>query len=168
MSLNDAIREAYADPTLDDDIIETLELDHSTFDQPIRIVANADEDMLLPLENGRGIVKFTACGVRLTLQGFDDDGPTSGRLEINNVSKLLQPHLKAAVRAGQSLLIVFRGYTTGNLSAPGEVRGGYLLSRVSLGVTAAVGTLEPATKADRQAFPRLTYSVSKYPALHGL
>ena len=109
-----------------------------------------------------------ACGVRLTLQGFDDDGPTSGRLEINNVSKLLQPHLKAAVRAGQSLLIVFRGYTNGNLSAPGEVRGGYLLSRVSLGVTGAVGTLEPATKADRQAFPRLTYSVSKYPALHGL
>jgi hypothetical protein len=168
MSLTQAIQEAYADPEIDDDILDTLELDHPSFETPIRIIANAESDMDLPLEEGRGIVLFQACGVKVTLQGYDDDGPTSGQLLIENVSKKLVPYLKAAVQAGSAMTVTYRGYTTSDLSTPGEVRGGMLLSRVSLSPTTATGTLEPATKADRQAFPRLTYSLAKYHALHGL
>jgi Domain of unknown function (DUF1833) len=168
MSLTQAIQEAYADPEVDDDIIDTLELNHPSFETPVRIVANADSDMNLPLEGGRGIVLFQALPVSLVLQGFDDDGPTSGQLSIDNVSKKLQPYLKEAVKAGHPMQVVYRGYTTADLTQPGEVRGGMLLSRVSLGPTSATGTLEPASKADRQAFPRVTYSLAKYKALHGL
>jgi hypothetical protein len=168
MSLTQAIKEAYADPEVDDDIIDTLEMDHPTFDEPVRIVANALEDMTLPLGNGQGSALFKAVGVSLTLQGFDDDGPTTGQLRIDNISKILQPYLREAVKAGQPLTLLYRGYTTADLSEPGEIRGGLLLSRVSLTVTMATGTLEPATKADRQAFPRVTYSLAKYQALHGL
>lgn len=168
MSLSDAIKEAYADPSVDDVIIDTLELDHPTFATPVRIVANVENDMTLALENGRGNVLFQACGVSIQLQGFDDDGPTQGQLRIDNVSNLLVPYLKDAVKAGSPLTVVYRGYTSSDLSGPGEVRGGLLLSRVSLNPTSATGTLEPASKADRQAFPRLTYALGKYPALHAL
>jgi hypothetical protein len=166
MSLTDAIREAYADPTVDDNPLATLELDHPTFDQPVRIIANALEDMTLGLENGQQLL-FQACPVSVVLDGVDDDGPTSGQIVISNVSGKLQPYLKEAVKAGVALTIKFRGYTMGNLLAPGEVRGGLLLSNVSLNVATATGTLEPATKADRQAFPRVIYSLDSYPALHG-
>jgi hypothetical protein len=168
MSLTQAIQEAYADPEVDDDVFDTLELDHPTFATPIRIVANAENDMTLPLEGGRGNVLFQACGVSIGLLGFDDDGPTTGELRIDNVSRKLQPYLKQAVQAGHSMTVTYRGYVTSDLSQPGEVRGGMLLSKVSLGPTTATGTLEAATKADQQAFPRLTYSLAQYKALHGL
>ncbi len=166
MSLTDAIREAYADPTVDDDPLATLELDHPTFDQPIRIIANALEDMTLGIEGGQQVL-FQACPVSLVLEGVDDDGPTSGQITISNVSGKLQPYLKEAVKAGYPLEVTFRGYTVANLAAPGEVRGGLLLSNVMLNVATATGTLEPASKADRQAFPRVIYSLEQYPALHG-
>jgi hypothetical protein len=166
MSLTDAIREAYADPTVDDDILATLTMDHPIFDQPVRIIANADNDMTLPLENGQQGL-FQACPVTVILEGVDDDGPTSGQVTISNVSGKLQPYLKEAVKAGYPLTVTFRGYTMSNLSAPGEVRGGLLLSNVALNVATATGTLEPASKADRQAFPRVIYSLDSYPALHG-
>src|SRR5687767_13675088 len=108
MSLTQAIQEAYADPEVDDDIIDTLELDHPSFATPVRIVANADSDMNLPLEGARGIVLFQALPVSLVLQGFDDDGPTSGQLSIDNVSKKLQPYLKDAVKAGHPMQVIYR------------------------------------------------------------
>ncbi len=168
MSLTQAIQEAYADPETDDDIIDTLELDHPSFATPIRIVANSESDMNLPLEAGRGIVLFQALSVSIALSGFNDDGPTSGQLSIENVSSKLRPYLKDAEKAGHPMTVVYRGYTTSDLSQPGEVRGGMLLSRVTLGPTSATGVLEPASKADRQAFPRVTYSLAKYKALHGV
>ncbi|WP_046869354.1 DUF1833 family protein [Microvirga massiliensis] len=168
MSLTDAIQEAYADPDIDDVIIDTIELDHASFAEPVRIVCNVEQDMDLPINDGGLKARFIACGVKVTLQGFDDDGPTTGQLAVDNVSKLLQPHLKAAVKAGLPLNVTYRGYTVSDLSRPGEVRGGLMLSKVSLGPTSATGTLETTSKADRQAFPRLTYSLADYPALHGL
>ena len=143
-----------------------MELDHPTFETPVRILANGESDMTLPIEGGTQVL-FQACGVAITLQGYDDDGPTTGQVLIDNVSKLLQPYLKDAVQAGLPITVKYRGYTRSDLSAPGEIRGGMLLSRVSLGPTSATGTLEMATKADRQAFPRLTYDLAKYKALHG-
>lgn len=167
MSLSDAIKEAYADPEVTDDIIETLELDHPTFDTPVRIVANTATDQVLQLESG-ATATFVACPVAIQLDGFDDDGPTSAQVRIDNVSGLLHPYLKDAIQAGHPLTVVYRAWTTAEMSRPGEVRGGLVLSRVSLSPTTAMGTLEPASKADRQAFPRMTYSLADYQALHGL
>lgn len=167
MSLTDAAIEAYADPDIEDDILDTLELDHATFATPIRIVTNADADMTLPLGGGGGNALFQALGVSLTLMGFDDDGQTTGQLRIENISSKLPPYLYEAINAGTPLTVKYRGYVASDLSAPGEVRGGMLLTKVSLTPTAAVGTLEPSSKHDTQAFPRLTYSMDKYKALHG-
>jgi len=166
MSLTDAIKEAYADPEVGEDIIDTLELDHPSFAEPIRIAANADADVWLSPSAEAAAVLFTAMGVSVTVQGFDDDGPTTGQVQIDNVSSKLVPYLQAAVQAGSPITVTYRAYIAGQL-APGEVRGGMFLSRVSLSATTATGTLESSSKADRQAFPRLTYSLDKYKALHG-
>lgn len=167
MALTAAIREAYADPEVGDDILHTLELDHVSFTAPVRIIANHENDVILPLDGG-GASLFVSCPVSVTLQGFDDDGPTQGMLRIDNVSKILQPGLKSAVQAGHALQLVYRGYTMSDTSTPGEVRRGMYIQRVSLFATYATGTIEAATKADRQAFPLITYDVAKYKALHGL
>jgi hypothetical protein len=161
MSLTDAMKEAYAEPDLEDVIIDTLELDHPAFEQPIRIVPNADADMTL------GGHLHQALGMSITLSGFDDDGQTTGQIRIENVSSMLVPYLYAAVQAGTPIEVTYRAYLQSNLNTPGEVRGGLFLSKVSLNATSATGTLEAQSKHDTQAFPRLTYSLSKYKALHG-
>lgn len=167
MSLTEAMQEAYADPEVGDDIIDTLQLDHPAFDEPVRIAANVDEDLMLRPAAGQGRVLFRAMGMSITDIGFDDDGATTGQIRIENVSSLLRPHLEAAVQAGSSITVIYRAYRVSDLDVPGEVRGGMFLSKVSLSATAATGTLEVQSKHDRQAFPRLIYSQDKYRALHG-
>lgn len=167
MSLTEAIKEAYADPDIDAVILDTLELDHVSFETPVRIFANGEEDIMLPLINGGPPVLFQACGVTITLSGFDDDGATSGSVRMDNVSGLLHPYLREAVKAGNALKVTYRAYVEGKLTEPGEVRGGMILSKVSLTATTATGTLEHASKHERQAFPRLTYNLASYRALHG-
>lgn len=167
MSLTDAVKEAYADPEIDDDIIDALELDHVSFPEPIRIVPNADEDMMLPVEAGGPKFTHQALGMKITLTGFDDDGQTQGQVTIENVSGKLQPYLQEAVKAGSPITVTYRAYVASDLSRPGEVRGGMFLSRVALNATTATGTLEAQSRHDTQAFPRLTYSADKYKALHG-
>lgn len=161
MSLTDAMKEAYADPDVEDNIVETLELDHVAFAEPIRIVPNAEADIII------GGFLHTALAMAVTISGFDDDGPTTGQVQIDNISSKLVPYLQDAVQAGTPISVTYRAYVARDLTTPGEVRGGMLLSRVSLTATTASGTLEASSKHDRQAFPRLVYSLDKYKALHG-
>ena len=168
MSLTQAAREAYADPEIGDDIVHTLEMDHVSFEAPVRIIANSDEDLQLNLGEGKGFANFVACPMTLVLQGYDDDGPSQALLRIDNVSQILQPGLKAAVQAGSPLSLTNRGYIFRSLGQPADIRRGMQITRVSLFATYATGVVEPLGKADRQAFPRITYDVAKYKALHGL
>lgn len=168
MSVTDAMREAYADPDAGDDIAHTLELDHASFPEPVRVIANAFDDMSFPLAPGGNPVLFKACPVSITLQGVDDDGPTQGLLRIDNVSQILSPGLEAAVDAGVALTLIYRGYLMSDPFAPGDERRGMFVQRVSLFATYATGTIEAATKADRQAFPLPTYDIANYQSLHDL
>jgi hypothetical protein len=161
MSLTEAMKEAYADPDIETVIYDTLELNHPAFEGPQHFVANVEEDMVL------GGVLHKAAGCQVILTGFDDDGETSGQLVIDNISAHLVEPLRDAVRAGHPLTVVYRAYTETNKETPGEVRSGLILSKVSLNATSASGTLEPASKHDSMAFPRLTYSPEKFKALHG-
>jgi len=167
MSLTEAMKEAYADPEVDDEIIDALELDHVAFANPIYVVTNSDTDMMLPPKEGFAPVLHQAVGASLTLTGFDDDGVTQGQLRLDNVSSKLEPYLQQAVQAGSPITVTYRAYLRNDLTRPGEVRGGMFLSRVSLSATTATGTLEAQSKHDTQAFPRLVYSLEKYKALHG-
>jgi Domain of unknown function (DUF1833). len=160
------MREAYASPAADEVIIHTLELDHATLDQPIRIACNVADDIGLPLERDGAIVHFVAMGVKVTPPSFDDDGPGSAQVQIDNVSGMLAPIVQAAVQSGSAFAVTYRAYTSADLLGPGETYSGLLLKRVSLTATMASGTLEMA-EMETQAFPRLTYSIADYPALHG-
>lgn len=162
MTLTEAMKEAYADPDLATVIHDTIEMNHPSFaDGPLHFVCNVENDMVL------GGVLHKRVGVTLTLTGFDDDGETQGQLTLDNVSGQLVGPLREAVKAGFPIQVVYRAYTDQNVVTPGEVRAGLILSKVSLNATSATGTLEPSSKHDTQAFPRLTYDPERYKALHG-
>lgn len=164
--LTEAMKEAYASPEYDEVVIDTLQLDHASFERPIYIACNVPENIPLPIVEYGPLFEFVAMGIKITPPSFDDDGMGSAQVQIDNVSGLLERHARAAVQGGTPILVTYRAYTSSDLNQPGEVYSGMLLKRVSLTATMATGTLE-MPEHETQAFPRLTYSVADYPALHG-
>lgn len=170
LRLTSAMEEAYASAPSNVVILHTLELNHPTFSDPIRIVTGdegipAGEYVLLTLENGIE-VWFTAMAFDVIPPGYDDDGPTAGRIRIDGVSGLLLPYLEnVAVNAG-NIAVTYRAYRSDARFEPGDVISGLKLKRVDVSATAVeaeIGFDEVGT----QAFPRLTYDIDTYPSLFG-
>jgi len=164
MSLSEALVEAYANAPADEIVIETLEIDHPTFDAPIRIATGIEEDIDLPLaENGQEVT-HKALQVIVIPPGVTEDGPTPMRVRIDNISLFLLPHLRDALQGTAPLSVVYRAYTTSDLSKPGEVIGGLQLRSVTMTAAWVEGTVG-FREIERQAFPLRTYDEEFYPTL---
>lgn len=168
------MEEAYAAAPADVGLIHMLSLHHATFeDGPIHVCMGVEADITVTLETG-ATVTMTAdpasdsqnrvLAFDFTPPGYSDDGPTSARLGLDNVSGKLMPHLKAAVGAGTAIAVIYRAYREDDLSEPGEVIEGMRLKSVELSPTRAEGDLT-FEDTSTQAFPRVTYGIDEYPAL---
>lgn len=162
--LTQAMTEAYAANNATYRIYETVEIDHSTFDQPIRVVTGAEEDMMFPITAGGTPVLFQAVAISVTLPGSTEDGPTTAKLTISNVSSMLNDPLNAAVMSDEPIIAVYRAYTTQDLTQPGDIVGGLELWEVDLAAGSATGTLR-FKELELQAFPLPTYDEQYYPAV---
>lgn len=167
MTLTSAMAEAYASAKADAEIFETVELDHVTFAEPVRVVTGVEEDMMLPVNPGGPPVLFRACQVSVTLPGVTEDGPTPAKLRLDNVSALLLPYLREAVRSDQPVTATYRAYTSEDLAQPGDVYDDLELWEVDLDPLSATGTLR-FRELELQAFPLATYSQALYPALQNV
>ncbi|EJW12729.1 Transcriptional regulator [Rhodovulum sp. PH10] len=161
------MQEAYAANPAGEVVIETLELDHVGFAEPVRIASNVEDDVLLPLVAGGDPVTFRALAVAVTLPGVSEDGPTPMRVRIDNVSGLLLPYLRAAIQSTAPISVVYRAYTSADLTGPGDVIDGLQLRSVDLTATTAEGEVSFREVA-MEAFPRATYDGTFYPALSNL
>lgn len=166
MSLTEAMEEAYAANPAGEVVIETIELDHATFDDPVRIATGVEEDIDLPLTLGGDPVTFKALQISVILPGVTADGPTPMRLRVDNVSSFLLPYLRSAIQSTTPITLTYRAYTTTDLTQPGDVISGLELRDVSLSATSAESTVG-FREIELQAFPLSTYSQDDYPALQG-
>jgi hypothetical protein len=108
-----------------------------------------------------------ACQVSITLPGVGQDGPTPAKVSIDNVSNLLLPYLRDAVQANSPISVVYRAYTSADMTQPGDVVDGLELWDVDLTAVSAEGTLK-FRELELQAFPLSTYDQSYYPALQDM
>lgn len=166
--LTQAMEETYAAVPSSVVILYTLELNHPAFAQPIRVVTGDDgvgasELVPLTLESG-ATVDFTALAFDVTPPGFDDAGPTPGRITVDLVSGQLMEPLEAAAVSSGAIEVTYRAWRSDKRDAPGDVIKGLKLRRVALNETAAEGDIG-FDEVGRQAFPRVTYSIDLYPAL---
>ncbi|RAI44700.1 DUF1833 family protein [Rhodoplanes roseus] len=164
MPLTDAIAEAYAAVPAGEVCHETLELDHVTLAEPIRVLCNGQDDIDLPLVLGGTPVTFTALGVSVIPPGVDDDGPTPMRVRLDLAADLLMGPLLAATAATEPFAVTWRVYTSADLTQPGEVISGLQLRVATLTATAAEATVS-LPQVETQAFTLRTYDRESYPAL---
>lgn len=164
MSLTEAMEEAYAANPHGESVIETVELNHPTFDEPVRVASGVDDDITLPLELGGEPVLFKAIGFSAVLPGASEDEPTPMKLRVNDANGVLTPYLKAAVGSTWPIEVTYRAYTTTELTRPGDVIGRLFLSDVDQDASGAEGALT-FQEIELQAFPLATYDQTYYPML---
>jgi hypothetical protein len=160
MARSIAMTEAYANVPHDDYIFECLILDHITFAESIRIVANATDDTTL------GGQLYKAIPVSVTLPGSSEDGPTPARISIDNVSRILVTYLREAVNADSPIKVTYRAYLNSDRFTLGDEITDLELWDVEVTATTAEGSLR-YRELELQAFPLATYDAQYYPTLQG-
>lgn len=166
--LTAAMEEAYASAPSTVVFLHTLELIIPGDPTPVRVVVGDEGDanglVYLTLETG-ATVPFTATAFDVTPPGFDDDGPTEGKIAVDGVSGELMPLLdRAAITAG-SIAVTYRNYRSDLRFEPGEVITGLRMKNVSVSATRVEGTIG-FDEVGSQAFPRVVYDLDHYPALY--
>lgn len=165
--LTAAMEEAYASAPSNVVFLHTIELAIPGEATPVRLVVGDEGDenglVYLTLETG-ATVAFTATAFQIVPPGFDNDGPTEGKIGVDGVSGELVPLLEdAAVTAG-TIGVTYRNYRSDARFEPGEIITGLKMKAVTVTATRVEGTIG-FDDVGSQAFPRVTYDIENYPAL---
>ena len=120
-ALSQAIREAYAAAPTDEVILHTLELNHSAFTQPIRVVRDhvdltATLESTAPVDPGAPVT-FVAYAFEIEPPQIDGPRPEV-TIRIDNVSREITRNIEAAAVSGQPLTLIYRPYLSTDTSGP--------------------------------------------------
>jgi len=121
-SLAAAIAEAYASAPQDEVILHTLEINHSSFTTPIRIVRD-HADHTLTLESTAPhdpstAVTFTAFSFNFTLPEVNDKGNPEIEISIDNVSGEILGYIDAAAQTANHITVIYRPYLSSDATGP--------------------------------------------------
>lgn len=117
MSLEQAIKEAYAAAPTDEVIYDTLEFSHPDFVAPIYVVRGF-QNITAGLEGGGGDVEFIAFAFDFTLPEVAQTGTPEFVITMDNVSAEIIANLDLAVASTDRLTVTYRPYLKSDLSAP--------------------------------------------------
>lgn len=171
-TLSEAIKEAYASAPSDVVIINTLELRHPAFDQPIR-VALAYEPVTARLEtsapvNAGQLVEFQPFTFDFTLPEVTDTGVPDLSIRIDNVSREIMQNIELAVPEPNRLEVTYRAFMSNDLSSgphndpPLHLNINYIEAD-AFSVTARASIVDFANKK----FPGENYTDVNFPGLVG-
>lgn len=174
-SLSQALAEAYASCPADDPILDTLEIRHPAFvddlgnNIALRIIAN-NEDFEGRLEddapmNAGELVTFTSLGFDIQLPEVATSTVPEVNVTIDNVSREIMPHLKAAATSNEKIEITYRPYLA---SDPNTVQMDPPLTLTLKSVSATpVSITGVASMLDigNKAFPSDVYTTKRFPGL---
>jgi hypothetical protein len=127
-----AIEEAYASAPQDTIPLHSLEINHKTFTEPIRIVrwpAVGEElekfNCLIEDDaeyNPGQVVEFLGVPFELVLPEKDTENPGQFRVSVDNVGDLLDEYMENAALGGGKITAVYREYIKGQeLDGPASV-----------------------------------------------
>lgn len=113
-TLSDAIKEAYASAPTDVVIYHTLELWHSSFSVPIRVVRDYQNiDAMIEATAARNageIVAFTAYAFDVIPPDVLATGLPQCTIEIDNVSRDILAQIEAASVTDSKITVIYRAY----------------------------------------------------------
>lgn len=170
-TIEEAMAEARASVKPGQLVYFTLELQHSTFDQPARVVTGALDDMQFGIELGAvhdagQMVTFIACPFRADPPEVREGLPPQCKVSIDNVTRELWPLIEGAKMVREAIKVIYREYVSDDLSEPAYGPIEFLLKEVTMTGTTITGT---ATVNDllNKRFPKQdqNYNYRDFPSL---
>lgn len=168
-TLSEAIKEAYAAAPADVVIYHTLEIRHSSFASPIRVVRDlVDLDATLETtapEDASTEVTFTAYQFDLVPPEVGAGGTPQLLIEIDNVSREILANIELAMASTSLLSVIYRAYTSDDLSAPANdpplTLTIFQINANPMRIRAVAGFSDIVNKR----FPSETYTAETFPGL---
>ena len=168
-SLSQALREAFASAPSDTVILDTLEIWHPSFTEPIRVVRDhADLTARLeagaPRDGGRKVT-FTALAFDVSPPPVDTAPVPEITLSLDNVGQQLADALEAAAISQDVIEVTWRPYLSTDLEGP------HMDPPITLTLTEVeADTLRVTGRArmldiGNKAFPFITYTARRFPGL---
>lgn len=168
--LSAALREAYATVPVGQVVYDTVELWHSAFSEPIRVVAD-----LVPLDarleagaprNAGEVVTFTGYAFRLVQPELTAEAVPQARLEIDNTGIELMTEIDRAAATTEKITLIARRFLSDRLDIgpetdppPEMVLNGISATWAAVGATAGFPDLV------NRRFPRRRYDLRRFPGL---
>ncbi|AEE68512.1 Domain of uncharacterised function (DUF1833) [Bordetella pertussis] len=175
MSLEKALKEAYASAPQDRVVFDTLELRHPAFVDEhgertaVRVVLGYEDiyarlEAEAPLDGGKEVL-FQAGAFRLRLPGFEEGQVPSLLITIDGASEKIVDHVEAAVQSRYPIYATYRPYVSTDLSRP-QMNPPITMELNKVTVTGA-SVSGTATLADvhNWAFPHQRYMRERFPGL---
>lgn len=170
IGLSEALKEAYASAPTDVVIINTIEIRHPAFTEPIRVVSDyapisARLEPLAP-SNGGEVVTFQPFAFELTLPEVMDRGVPELSLKIDNVSREILENIELAMGIPDKLEVTYRAFLSNDL-----LSGPHNEPPLHLDITAieadALAISARASIADfvNRKFPSKEYDERQFPGL---
>lgn len=166
----EAWQEANTTMPPDVELIPTVELIHPAFgSDSIRAVAGYATDQSLTLEigaplNSGATVVFKAIPFKAEMPTFEEGKIPEIKITIDNVARELIPYLGSAVRMRADMLMLYREWRSDDLTSPCYGPTQFVLKRVTVNRTSVSGVAR-IDDLNNQKFPRLVYTLDKFPGL---
>lgn len=165
VSYSEAMAAAYAVAPEDEIILETLQFDHPSFAQPVRVV-NDHQFLTAGLEDDGGMVEFVPCFFKFTRpEESSSSSMPEVNIQVDNVAKILIPFIEQVVQSRIAMSMTWRPYLMSDLSGP-HMLPVLTLTLRAIGtdmnsVTATAGFTDLANRK----FPGNEYSSRLFPGL---
>lgn len=157
-----ALEEAYASCPTNVAILDTIQIDHSSFTVPIRLVNNHD-DMTATLETGETVL-FTRFAFGIVKPEVNAQGVPVVVITVDGASGEIAEVMNSLADSPDYLPVTIRSYRSDNLSVPagrnipGEIRS---INVKDLRVTLRIGFKQVANLG----YPNELYTPSRFPGL---
>lgn len=168
-TLTQAIKEAYAAAPAGVVIFHTMELRHSAFSAPIRVVRGY-QDLTATLESSAPVnpstaVTFVAFNFNFTKPEVGPDSVPQVTIEMDNVDRAIVANIEAALTTTELVQVTYREFISTDLSSP---QNNPPLTMTIMSVNADVFKVTATAgfpNLTNKRFPTLAYTSEIFPGL---
>lgn len=171
MSLQQAIKEAFASAPTNIVTLHTIEMNHAAFTEPIRVVLDyVVHDLLLEDET---IATFIPFSFSFDLPEISDSGVSELNIKVDNISKEVSDNLELSLATNDHITVVYRPYLfdkktgTQPVGAEGPQMNPPLVMKAKTVLVNEMSVSMVATFNDivNRKFPADLYTLTRFPGL---
>jgi hypothetical protein len=163
MTVTPELQRLYASAPAGEELFETLEISHPAF-LATHYITNAALPFTAALETGE-VVDFISLPFGAVLPAESASGTQDMSLVIDNVDReILEELERAATQPTTRISVVYRAYSSVDLSAPGSDPVSLSITEVSANLTSVQATAGRSDVLNKK-FPAVLYTVATFPGL---